>query len=120
MAPQRPTKEDVERKPWKYLGYRCFAHFVASDHDFFVLRRFGALSARVLLGLQDELCSLEEQLNILEDRLQSRDGPDVHNGSFRQETEEGRKELFMQAQCVLRNYSQSLSLLRGRMQNPTC
>ncbi len=101
----KPTREDVERKAWKYLGYQSFANFVASDHDFFVLRRFGALSARVLLGLQDELSCLEGQLDVVESRLRQRDGPQVHNGTFRHETQEERKQLVSHAYHLLSDYS---------------
>ncbi len=104
------TQEDIARKPWKYLGYHSFANFVASDHDFFLLRRFGSLNARVLLGLQDQLSQIEEQLNALEDHLRSKDGPNVHNGSFRQETQDERAQLVKLAQQVLHEYSQSSSI----------
>ena len=113
-APTKPTQGDIERKPWKYLGYRSFADFVASDNDFFVLRRFGALSARVLLRLQDQLSQLEEQLGSLEDHLHSKEGPNVHNGSFRQETQDQRGKLVRLAQQVLRDYSQPISAFELR------
>ena len=104
---QQATQADVEKKPWKYIGYQSFAAFVASDDDFFVLRRFGALSARVLLGLQDQLSCLEEDLDAIEKRTREKGAPDVHNGSFRQETQEDRQVLVCQAQRLLRDYSQS-------------
>jgi len=116
----KPTRDDVERRAWKFLGYQSFANFVASDHDFFVLRRFGALSARVLLGLQDELSCLEGQLDVVESRLRQRDGPHVHNGTFRQDTQEERKQLVSHAYHLLSDYSEcsfveftSLSQLLG-------
>lgn len=56
---------DYHKKPWKYAGYRDFSSFVASDNNFFILRRFSTLSARVLLALQDELVELEDQLNVI-------------------------------------------------------
>ena len=36
--------------------------WAASDDDFFVLRRFGEVSAPVLLRLQDQIVDLEKQL----------------------------------------------------------
>ena len=105
-ARAKPTQEDIYRKPWKYLGYHSFSHFVASDNDFFILRRFGALNARIILGLQDQISQLEEQLNALEDHLRSKDGPFVHNGTFREETEEGRTHLLALIRPLLREYSQ--------------
>ena len=103
----QPSQADVDAKPWKYLGYQSFSAFVASDNDFFILRRFSALSARVLLGLQDQLSRLEEDLEALEKTVREKDAPDIHNGSFRDETEKAREALVCQAQRLLRDYSQS-------------
>ena len=102
----QPSQADVDAKPWKYLGYRSFSAFVASDNDLFILRRFSALSARVLLGLQDRLSRLEEDLEMLEKTAREKDAPDNHNGSFRQETQEDRQDIICQAQRLLREYSQ--------------
>ena len=101
----KPSQDDIDEKPWKYIGYRSFSSFVASDNDFFVLRRFSALSARVLLGLQDQLSRLEENLNVLDNRAREKTAPDVHNGSFRHETQEDREDIICQAQRLLREYS---------------
>ena len=101
------NEADIQEKPWKYIGYQSFSAFVASDNDFFILRKFGALSARVLLGLQDQLTCLEQDLNELEKNTREKSAPDVHNGSFRQETQEGRQVLVCHAQRLLRQYSQS-------------
>ena len=103
----QPSQADIEEKPWKYIGYRSFSAFIASDNDFFVLRRFGALSARVLLELQDQLSRVEEDLESLEKRVRDEHAPDVHNGSFRQETQIDREALVCQAQRLLKEYSQS-------------
>ena len=104
-TPWEPSQEDVDRKAWKYAGYRSFCEFVSSDEDFFVLRRFGALSARVLLNLQDQLAQVEEELEAIEQQLRRKDVPDIHNGSFRQDPQEQRKVLISKAQHVLREYS---------------
>ena len=72
-------------KPWKTIGYRGFSAFLASDTDFLIFRRFGTLNARILLFLQDEITSLEEELERLELFHASPEAADVHNGSFRQE-----------------------------------
>ena len=103
----QPSQADVDAKAWKYTGYQSFSAFVASDNDFFILRRFGALSARVLLALQDQLSRLEEDLEALERRVRAEHAPDVHNGSFREETEKDREALISQAQRIIRDYSQS-------------
>ncbi|KAJ2901931.1 hypothetical protein MKZ38_001232 [Zalerion maritima] len=42
-----------------YMGYADFSRVVASDPDFFVLRRFDTLNARVLLTLHDNIAELD-------------------------------------------------------------
>jgi hypothetical protein len=101
-----PPLSDYEKKPWKYIGYRSFTSFIASDNDFFILRRFSTLAVRVLLALQDELAELEDQLATIDARLSDPLAPDVHNGSFRQETSEMRLELIREIDRKLRSYSE--------------
>ena len=96
---------DIHKKPWKYIGYRGFASFVASDNDFFIFRRFSNLTARVLLALQDEISELEEQLVIIDARLSDPHAPDIHNGAFRQETSKPRVELLREIETKLKAYS---------------
>ena len=64
------------------------------------------MTARVLLGLQDQLSQLEEDLEAFEEIAREKDAPDIHNGSFRQETQERRLDLVTQAQHLLKKYSQ--------------
>ncbi|KAF2470794.1 uncharacterized protein BDR25DRAFT_369291 [Lindgomyces ingoldianus] len=100
------STEALHKRPWKYVGYRGFCDFVVSDNDFFVLRRFSQLTARVLLALQDELSELEEQLQLLENHLSDPASPDVHNGSLREETSETRLELIREIDKKLRAYNE--------------
>jgi hypothetical protein len=90
-SPHRPSsaesvslKEEIE-KPWKYVGYKVFSRWIASDPSFFVLRRFGTLNVRVALSLQDEIAQLEEKLDFMDKSYSSRDVDDAHNGTFREE-----------------------------------
>lgn len=90
-SPYRPSsaesislKEENE-KPWKYVGYKVFSRWVASDPSFFVLRRFGTLNVRVALSLQDEIAQLEEKLDYMDKKYSERDTVDTHNGTFRDE-----------------------------------
>lgn len=80
-------------KPWKYVGYQGFSRFIASDDDFLFFRRFGDLSVRVLLVLQDEIVRLEAQLDALNESLSEDTAPDGHNGSFRTEPSQDRNEI---------------------------
>ncbi|KAL1882806.1 hypothetical protein Daus18300_000444 [Diaporthe australafricana] len=86
------TQEEIQRKPWKFIGYKGYSKFIASDNDFFILRRFGTLSSRVALSLQDEIVELEERLEECDVAYSSRDGEDVNNGTFRDDLPD-RKEL---------------------------
>ena len=36
-------KEEIDVKPWKYIGYRGYVDFIASENDFYIMRRFAAL-----------------------------------------------------------------------------
>jgi hypothetical protein len=90
-SPHRPSSaesispQEEKEKPWKYIGYKIFSRWIASDPSFFVLRRFGTLNARVALSLQDEIAQLEEKLDYMDKIYSSRDTPDAHNGTFREE-----------------------------------
>lgn len=101
-----PLQDARQQKPWKYLGYEAYAQFIASDDDFFILRRFSYLTARVLLSLQDELLVHEDELAAIEVAVRKED-LDVHNGAFRsdRETEPKRKELVRVIATKLKEYS---------------
>ncbi|KAH8591298.1 hypothetical protein B0O99DRAFT_744507 [Bisporella sp. PMI_857] len=78
-----PTKDEVDEKPWKYIGYRGFAEFLGSDGDFYILRRLGSLNARIALYLQDQISILEKKPDDLDEMYSRRDADDVNNGSLR-------------------------------------
>jgi hypothetical protein len=88
-SPHRPSSaesispQEEKDKPWKYVGYKVFSRWIASDPSFFVLRRFGTLNARVALSLQDEIAQLEEKLDYMDKTYSDRNTPDAHNGTFR-------------------------------------
>lgn len=99
------TKEDLEKKPWKYIGYEGFSTLVASDNDFFLLRRFGTLHARVLLSLQDQLVELEQELRKIDKKAAEKTAPDCHNGSFRMNKVAERSETLCKIHTKLKEYS---------------
>ena len=105
MASWEPSQIEIDKKPLEYIGYQSFSKFVVSDNDFFNLRRFGALSVQVILALQDQLSYLEQDLEAMEERQCQKDAPDVHNGSFSEETHEHREKLLLEARRLLREYS---------------
>jgi len=77
------TKQEIDRKPWKYIGYRGYSNFIASDCDFYVLQRFASLNTHVALALQDQVSILEAELDELDTAYSPRDAEDLHNGSTR-------------------------------------
>ena len=75
--------------------------WAASDDDFFVLRRFGEVSARVLLRLQDQIVGLEGRLQEM-DEMCVKEGRD--NGTFRYDQCEERTWLLDQLTSRLAHY----------------
>ena len=75
--------------------------WMASDDDFFVIRKFGEVAARVLLRMQDRIAQLEE-------RLQEQDRKSVmiglHNGTFRNEKNLTRDEIMDELTWRLNEY----------------
>ena len=75
--------------------------WTASDDDFFVLRRFGELSARVLLRLQNRIVMLEEDLQAW-DRYCVEKGLD--NGTFREDPIWERRQVLDELTWRLEQY----------------
>lgn len=82
-----PTTKEIEERPWKYIGYKGYSSFIASEPDFYILRRFASLNMRITLALHDQVTVLEEQLRILDDELSGKNADHFHNGSFRSDIE---------------------------------
>ncbi|CAG9972447.1 unnamed protein product [Clonostachys byssicola] len=81
----KPTEAEIRQKPWKYVGYDGYSKFIASDSDFFILRRFNTLNIRIALALQDDVSYLEEELTALDQKYSMKNHKDVNNGTFRDE-----------------------------------
>ncbi|EXL78953.1 hypothetical protein FOPG_06936 [Fusarium oxysporum f. sp. conglutinans race 2 54008] len=64
--PDSPSQAEINKRPWKYVGYKDFTSYVASDPDLFAVRRFHGLHTRVILTLQDLLAEKEEQLDVMD------------------------------------------------------
>ncbi len=80
---------------------------MSSDDDFFVLRRFGELSTRVALYLQDEIVEVGKQLDV-EDAAAVAESAD--SGTFRRDSRPRRKILEHLATLIER-YRMKLVLL---------
>ncbi|KAK8085716.1 hypothetical protein PG997_006987, partial [Apiospora hydei] len=63
--------DEINRRPWKYFGYKDLASYMASDQDFFAVRRFDRLHTRAILTLQAQLEECEERLDNLDQKYAS-------------------------------------------------
>lgn len=80
--PPQLTQDNIREKPWRYIGYKGFSEWLASDEDFFIVRRFDTLASRVILTLQWELTKLEAKLTELDLERSHQIIEDRHNGSI--------------------------------------
>jgi hypothetical protein len=110
-----PNFLEKERYPARYLGYRVFSKWVASDQNLLVVRKFASLNVRIILSLQDEIVKLEQDLNGI-DEDSSRPGPIddcdpevIHNGTFREDHVKQRTELLEILAKKLQRYSELIS-----------
>lgn len=85
--------------------------WMASDDDFFVLRRFGKLGARIALLMQNRIAQLEEEL--LNEDIASRDARQ-HSGSFRNDPREQRNKILEELVEKLAKYRLSLRFISVR------
>ncbi|KAI0545138.1 hypothetical protein F4679DRAFT_562196 [Xylaria curta] len=118
---EEPLPEEVQKQPWKYVGYRRYAEFISSDSDLLIFRRFGILNARVGLFLQDKISVMEQKLTNLDREFSRRDADPVNNGSFRDDIEE-RETLLNEISYGLDRYNRFLiqqSQLREYVRAPS-
>lgn len=105
-----PTKEELEKKPWKFIGYRGFSMWMASDDDFFAVRRFDNLAARVILLLQWDISKLESRLADIDSDRRHGFGVDLNNGSFECDDDD-RQECIRSIHGKLKEYCEYILLL---------
>lgn len=99
-----PSQAEIDGKPWKYLGYPGFTTWGASSKDAFVLRRFNAVHARVILYMQDQIVRKEEDLESLDRWCRTRPD-DIDNGTFRYDMEPRRNAILDDLRVRLKEYS---------------
>lgn len=109
------TPHEASERPWKYLGYRVFPSWLATDDAFCIVRKFGALNMRAILNLQNDLVELEKKLEI-RDQINSRKGmkDTVDNGSFTKDDDDVRKKTLETITQKLERYSKFLLLTSSR------
>lgn len=109
LTPRKtPTKEEVQKKPWRYIGYKLFSEWSASSDDFFVVRRFGSLATRVIFRMQWEISKLENELSQMDHTRMFEIDQDVNNGAFECDDKE-RKEVLDKIVGRLKKYCKSTS-----------
>ncbi|KAI1457149.1 hypothetical protein F4805DRAFT_475395 [Annulohypoxylon moriforme] len=99
-----PTEDDILQKPWKYIGYKGYSGFIASEYEFFILRRFDTLNVRVALLLQDEISMLEKELSAVDEGYSRKNATDINNGTLRHDQED-RVELLKKIGSKIRYYN---------------
>jgi hypothetical protein len=102
-------ENEKKKRAWKHEGYKEFSRWMASDDDFFVIRRFQSLNANVILYMQDRISQIEERLGQIHDN--NANAPDDRkrkNSSFRWDLkhEAERDKLFCELTGLLPHYSQ--------------
>ncbi|KAL2824267.1 hypothetical protein BDW59DRAFT_162605 [Aspergillus cavernicola] len=94
---QPPAKDEISEKLWKYLG--CTQKVIASSTDFDVLNE------RMILRLQDGAAEIEQELEELDEIHSRRTAEDVHNGTFWEDSVNGREKLYDRALHKLYTYN---------------
>ena len=94
-------REGDKYRAWKTVGYPGFARWIASSNDVFIIRRFGALNARVILLMQDQIVRKEMELDAI-DFIESQEG---RNDSLRGEKGDEREHILLELKALLKEYS---------------
>ena len=112
-------------------GYPALSSFMSSSHDTFIVRRFGALGARVVLLLQYKISRLEAQLHHEDQICRLSSGiAEADNGTFEGDPSQKRIKLMEEITDALERYREmhpcpssntglmSLLLTRNRKVSP--
>lgn len=78
--------------------------WMSSDEDFFVLRKFETVGARVLLFMQDQIVALEEKLQQQDDDCKKAAKDLADSGTFRQDRHPQRGKILHELSCMLERY----------------
>ena len=92
---------------WKHRGYGDFSEWMASSNDFFIIRRFGALNARILLFMQYRITCLENDLKHIDVEVENSPNPAARNNSLKHDHGSIREEIIEQLIPLLKEYSKS-------------
>ncbi|KAL8946906.1 MAG: hypothetical protein Q9222_006760 [Ikaeria aurantiellina] len=95
------SKKDADFESWRYRGYAAMTTWMASDDDFFVVRRFGKLAARVALLMQNRLTQLEDIIHTEDIRCMNERGD---NGTLDHDRYPRRVDAMNEAAWRLKEY----------------
>lgn len=84
--------------------------WMASDDDFFVVRRFGTIGARVMLYMQDQVVELEERLRKVDSECMEAE-PAMDNGTFRQDPDLRRAKIIESLSIKLERYRKNYTCM---------
>ncbi|KAI1418060.1 hypothetical protein F5Y13DRAFT_34754 [Hypoxylon sp. FL1857] len=101
------SQENIQQKPWKYIGYKGYAQFISSDSDLLIFREFEELNVRIALRLQDKISALEGKLRELDDSYSKEESGDINNGSFRDDMGD-REAILNEIEDALNRYNKFL------------
>nr|KAK5443051.1 hypothetical protein LTR18_005728 [Exophiala xenobiotica] len=113
---QQQTFSDDEKRKWgfKFSGYPAFARWMGTSEDFFLIRRFGDLNARVLLAMQDDIMQLEERLQAIDkryedaffDKATQKPLTPSRNDTLRCDPDPERKKILGKLKTMLKEYNE--------------
>lgn len=94
--------EEAKRKRWKYIGYSGASRWMASDSDFFVIRRFDTLNTRLILERQAQIASIEQKLARIDESIFT---IDQDNSTVLDDGHPERPELLRKLWPLMKEYS---------------
>jgi hypothetical protein len=116
-----PAIRDPKKQPYKTEGYQAFSKWMASDDDFFVLRKFEALNAATILWMQHRISELEHRLQQIHKSIEeSKDSDNLKNSSFKWDAQymPERTGIMCELSGLLLQYSKHTTTLKRKRTHP--
>ncbi len=127
---QQQTFSDDEKRTWafKFKGYPALARWMGASEDFFLIRRFGDLNARILLAMQDDIMQLEERLQTIDkryedaffDKATQKPLTPSRNDTLRCDPDPERRQILGKLRPMLKEYSMTSFVLQMYLEVTMC
>jgi hypothetical protein len=125
LQPPTSSKPSVDEKArfdqaWKYEGYQELSKWMASDDDFFVIRRFESLNANTILWMQHHIARLEQELAEIHKNIEdSKPEDNLVNSSFNWDAKymPRRNQILGELSRQLLHYSKRLAVIENVLSN---